>query len=272
MGPREASESQPTSAVGSDNGIETSRTIHPPTRRSVASTARITDNHEGDRLTAPTSLPVLPRRGQPFPFILPHPLGDVSPPQGSCSRTEFMITNTSTPASASLQNANHLQVTGTMGSRRMYPGHSGGLLMPHPTTAPTTGLKRGIGLENMIGPGLFSPHHGLPRPSDNQTLSQHAANRWQTLAIGTRSAPRQQEDASLSGRSLAEDTHSGNWEMPQYYHKCDECNADFASSTCLQRHETTHLQRFRCGCGAAYIDETLLLVSIHSSSRNCAEC
>lgn len=51
--------------------------------------------------------------------------------------------------------------------------------------------------------------------------------------------------------------------MPQDYHKCDECNEGFTTNSWLQQHKTAHLQRFRCGCGAAYIDKTSLLVSFY---------
>lgn len=267
MGPREASEPRPAREVGSDSRIETplpysSRNIHATTFCDVPNTARIPRSHESDQTTAPTSLPALPRRGQPFPFILPRPLGPISPPAGSSSQAEFIITNTSAPAHASMMNANFSQIASTMDARRMNPNQSGGFLMPHPTTAPATGRAGHIGLENMTGPQLFLPHLSLPRPSDNQTLSQNAAYRWQTPATETHSVSGQEEHAYLYGRPSSEGPYARNREMPQNYHKCDECNEGFTTSNWLQQHKTTHLQSFRCGCGAAYVDKTSLLVSL----------
>lgn len=268
MGPREASESRPAREVGSNSRIETplsysSRNIHATTFCNVPNTARIPRSHESDQTTAPTSLPALPRRGQPFPFILPHPLGPISPPAGSSPQAEFIVTNTSAPANASILNANFSQIASPMDARRMEPDQSGGLAMPLPTTAAVTNRSRRIGLGNMTGPQLFQPHLSLPHPSENQTHSQHAAYRWQTLATGTHSVSVQEGNAPLFEPPRAEGTRSEKWEMPQDYHKCDECNEGFTTNSWLQQHKTTHLQRFRCGCGAAYIDKTSLLVSLY---------
>jgi hypothetical protein len=269
MSPHEASESQPTSACGStyNNGNETSRSVNPETSSSVAaSTDRNSGNHESHRTAVPTSLPALPRRERLFPFILPLPLGDVSPPEESYSRTGVTELNKSAPANHYLQNLNHSQVNvGTvMAPRRIKPDHSGGISesMPHPTTAPTTGLKRHVDIGNMNEMRFLAPLHRLPQPCDSQVLlSQHPANTRHTLAIGTGLTPSRQEHAPVSRHPSVEGTHNWTWETTHHYHKCDECNASFASHSWLQQHKTTHL-RFRCRCGAAYDDKILFLVSI----------
>lgn len=278
MGPHEASESQLIGAVASDNGLETSlsrplRSIHPAIFSRVASTARMSDNNRCDNMTEPTSPPSLPRPGQPFPFILPHPLGPVSTPTGNCPRPDFTIRNTPGPANTSMLSATHSQVDSTTGPRMINPDNTDGFLMPHPTAAPIAGNTRGMFAEKTAGPGVSPPQHGLSCPSHDQMFPQQASNRWEKPAVGARSSSGRGNHDSMLGGPSAGGFHDGNWGIPQRFHNFDESNEGLKTSTWEQQYERSRLQRFRCGgCGVAYIDEALLVVSIHPLTNTYAAC
>lgn len=275
MAPHNASESKPIGAVASDNRLETSLSlpssnIHPEAFSRVANTARISDNNRYDKMTEPTSLPSLPRRGQPFPFILPHPLGPVTTPTSSFPTTDFTMMNTSGPENTYMMNATHPQVNSTRRPQMMIPEDTGGFLMPHPAAAPIAEHPRGNFPENAAVHGVSPPNYGLNRPSHNQTFPQYASNRWQAPAVGTRSSSGWEDHDSLFGGPSSGGTHDGNWGVPQQFHNFDESNEGSTTSTWAQRYQTTRLQRFRCGgCGAAYIDEALLVA--HQDNKECEQ-
>lgn len=203
----------------------------------------------------PTSLPSLPSRGQPFPFILPQPLGPLSSPTRSSSQADLT-------ARASAPSTPALPGTSTWGSRGAYLDQSGGFVMPHPTSSSTAGFTRRTSLGNVTGPDSLPSRHGLPPQSESQVFWQPSPNRWHAPATERHFPPRREEHASPSGLEIssAGRTHGENSEAV-HYHKCDECHEAFTTSSWLKRHKTTHFRRFRCGCGAAYIDKMLLLVS-----------
>lgn len=268
MSPHEASESQHNKDVCSDSRDETSQqsrslSIHATTLYDVSNTIRSSENFNSDNMTTSTSLPSLPPRGQPFPFILPQPLGPISSPTRSSAQADIS-TRTPAPAPSSLIGRYGHSDFSTWGCRGVNLDQSRGIAMPRPTPAPTVSPTRSIGLGNMTGPGLLASHDGYPRRFENQHLPQRVANGWHTPATETHFPSRREEHVSVLDRPSAEGTVGDNSEVVQY-HKCDECHEAFTTSSWLQQHKTTHFRRFRCGCGAAYIDKDLLLVSFYPS-------
>lgn len=263
MVPREATQPPATKEVGNDSGNETSQLsrslrFHAISPCSIPNTAQIVENLQGGGATMPTSLPSLPPRGQPFPFILPQPLGPLSSPTRSLDQAD-LATRRSAPGTSALD-------TSTWGCPGVNPLQPGGSIMPYPGSVPTTELTRHLSLENMIGQRPITPHRVFSHEIGNQSLSKPAANRWHAPATGTHFPPRREVYASALEGTSDEGTCIGNSEVVQY-HKCDECHEAFTSSSWLKRHKTTHFQRFRCGCGAAYIDKDLLLVSSYPSQQ-----
>lgn len=211
----------------------------------------------------PTSLPPLPPRGQPFPFILPEPLGPLSPPSSSSVQAN---PRPSTPSNPVLLGTYGLPENKSWGARRANPNQVGGFVMPNPIPASTTGFSNRISRENLTEPRIIPSYHGYPRQFGNQDFAQPAANIWHTPAPETYTPPLREEHDFALERPSAAGTHGDNSEVAQY-HKCDQCHEAFTTSSWLKRHKTTHFRRFRCGCGAAYIDRNLLLVSLSSPSK-----
>lgn len=212
----------------------------------------------------PTPPPPLPSRGQPFPFILPQPLGPLSPPTSGSPQANF--TRSSRPGNSALLDTSGLPDTSTWGARGANSDQAGGFVMPNPIPAATAGLSKRINLGNETEPGKIPYHHAPPPQFGNQKIAQPAAKMWNVQAAETRIPPRL-EHAFVLERPLAGGTYGDISELAQY-HKCDECHEAFTNSSWLKQHKTTHFRRFRCGCGAAYIDKDLLLVSFnHPCSR-----
>ncbi|KAL2291788.1 hypothetical protein FJTKL_11977 [Diaporthe vaccinii] len=271
MGPCQASELQPSHEVDSDGGSETSQhsqplSLHATTLCGSSNTEIIFENHKRDKVTMPSPPPPLPSRGQPFPFILPQPLGPLSPPITGSNQPYF--TSTSAPGNTALFGTCGLPDARTWGARGANPDRAGGFVMPNPAPAATTGLPKCINLENETEPGPFPSHHAPPRQFGSQNLAQPAANMWHTPATETRIPPRGQEHGFVLERPSAGGTYGDNLEVPRY-HKCDECHEAFTTSSWLKRHRTTHFGRFRCGCGATYIDKVLLLE--HQNNKECEQ-
>lgn len=53
-------------------------------------------------------------------------------------------------------------------------------------------------------------------------------------------------------------------------YQCDQCPENFPTNGILKRHKKTHSARkYRCGCGAAYTDKSVLRVSINTTTYQC---
>lgn len=264
MGPCQASELQPTHEVISDGGNETSQhsqplNLHATTLCSSPKTARIFENYKSEKVTMPNPPPPLPSRGQPFPFILPQPLGPLAPPTSGSSQAH--LTRTLALGNPALSGRYGLPETSAWGPRGPNPDQVGGLVMPNPRPAATAGLSECINLESETEPRQTPHHHAPARQFGNQNLAQPAANTWHTPATEARIPSHREEHAFVFERASAGGTYGDNSEVAQY-HKCDECHEAFTTSSWLKRHKTAHFGRFRCGCGAAYTDSVLLLVSL----------
>lgn len=261
MGPRELSKSQPIKEMVSDIHNELSRhsqllSLHENSLCSFRNGARVSENFKSDQVTVPTSLPPLPPRGQPFPFILPQPLGPLSSPTRGLAQADS-ISKTSAPENPVISGTYGLPEITAWGSRGVSPVQPGGFQMPHPIPAATSDLTSYIRLKNMAGSTRSSSHQNSRHQIRNQSFPQPALNTWEAPATGP---PHQEEHGSVLKRPLAGGTYDDNPELVRY-HKCDQCHEAFTTSSWLNRHKTTHFRSFRCGCGAAYIDKVLLLVS-----------
>lgn len=260
MGPREVSESQSTREMDNVTQDELSQHsqslgLHAKSLCSVQSDTPISENLKSGKATMQTSLPSLPSRGQPFPFILPQPLGPLSSPTRSLTQADS-ITRTLKTENPAMLGTYGLPDMSTWGSRGVNAAQSGGFLMPQSTPVAAAGLASLIRVESTTGPRPYSSQQDFSRQMSNQSFSQPAVNRWDTPATG----PPRQEETVLERPSFG-GTYNDNPELV-HYHKCDECHEAFTTSSWLKWHKTTHFRRFRCGCGAAYIDNVLLLVSL----------
>lgn len=270
MEPRAVTEAQPTKEVGSDSHDETSQhsqlaSLHTKILCDASGTVRSSENLQSSKVPASTSLPPLPRRGQPFPFILPQPLGPLSSPTRSASQAD-LSTRISKPAPPPLLGTYDQSDFSIWGSRGGSPHRSCGTAMPRLTTAPTAGPTKYISPGNKTEPDLLFPsHHRYPRPSENQSPSQRPENRWYTPPPETNFPCPREEHVSVPETLLAGGITDGDSSRGAQYHKCDECHEAFTTSSWLKQHKTVHFPRFRCGCGAAYIDKSLLLVSSRPS-------
>lgn len=273
-----ASEPHLTDEAGGECRSEASEPTLPPrpidlqatTRCCVPNTASAPEKVTSGNMTdSRTPLPLRPR-GKPFPFILPQPLGPVSPPRRS-SQTNSTATRTSAPATPVLIDRYGLPNVSIWGSQRADQGNFGVLAMPHPTPAHAAGLARRTSLGNMTGPGLLTTNHAFPQPNESQYFLQHTAKEWRSPTADTNfpfhrgkhaHCPPEKQQASVP---VLDRPSGGSASEAVNYHKCDECHEAFTSSSWLKQHKATHFHRFRCGCGAAYIDKTLLRVSMYSS-------
>lgn len=265
MEPRAATEAQPTREVGSDSHDEPSQhsqlpSLHAKTLCDASGTVRSSETLQSNKFPASTSLPPLPPRGQPFPFILPQPLGPLSSPTRSAAQADSS-TRISKPAPPPLLGTYGQSDFSTWGSRGGSPHRACGTAVPRLTTAPTPGPTKYISPGNKTEPELFPSHHRHPRPFENQSPSQRTENRWYTPPTETNFPCPREEHASVPEKLLAGGIIDGDSSRGVQYHKCDECHEAFTTSSWLKQHKTVHFTRFRCGCGAAYIDKSLLLVS-----------
>lgn len=132
-------ELKPTSEVRCDGGSGTSHSsqilsLDTTTLCITANTLQISESPKSDKVIMPNSLPPLPSRGQPFPFILPEPLGPLSPPSNSSLQAN---SRKSTPGIPALLNTYSLLDNRTWGTRRVNPNQVGRFVMPNPTSTST---------------------------------------------------------------------------------------------------------------------------------------
>lgn len=263
---------QPTHEFGSGNRSKASEpsesfTFHAATRSIVPSRGPISENIKSDDSPAPTSLLSLAPRSQPFPFILPQPLGPLASPPRFSSQAALTATRTSATLVPVPPDTYFLPGTATWGSQGVNQGQYGRCSEPRRPPAPAAGIASHAGFGIMNSSELLPSNNSFPRHSDSQSLCQPATNRWHGNSTETRfpshrheNIPEVQHGAVLerpSAGSASDDTS----ELIRY-HECDECHEAFTSASWLKRHKTTHVREFRCGCGAAYTDKTLLSVSI----------
>lgn len=250
-------------------------------------------NNNNNKPTAPL---MLRHRPQPLPFILPQPLGPLpTPAQNALSmvptvRRDFLPASfPPTEYQRDLERHPRPGPTNSgSGMRQPFPT----FLPPPPPPPPDLTRRQSMGSLSSQSPYLPPPLPAYPRRSTSpafrqsqQQLQQQQQQQQyqQPPVLGSRASvgnlvgwshhapafwpsPPSTSEGSAPGPGIpfpGPPPRPSPRAAEHVRFQCDQCPENFPTNGVLKRHKKTHSARkYRCGCGAAYTDKSVLRVSL----------
>lgn len=229
--------------------------------------------NEKPKSVAPLSLR---HREQPLPFILPQPLGPLPTPAQSAAAIFTAARRNMLPASFPVTEYQRNLESHHQRAVASYIGPTdSGMRQPFSMFPSPPDLTRRQSLGSLSSQTTYLPpplptyplarrstspafHQGHPQTAALQanpgTLSTHTDH--PAFWSSSPSTP----EGSIPGMPLSGPRPSRAAEHVRY--QCDQCPESFPTNGILKRHKKTHSARkYRCGCGAAYTDKSVLRVS-----------
>lgn len=231
------------------------------------------------RTTAPL---MLRHRQQPLPFILPQPLGDLPPqvPHAGLRyppvRQDFHPLSSPFPAPDYQRYAPAMPRAAHTGPMNIDTRH----LIPRFLPPPDLGRRQSLGSLSSHNPYVPPPlpvpprrstsplyYPGQPQPPVPDVLRASTANLASHGPTTFWPSPPSTSEGSISGMSFPGGGPPYPIQAAEHVRfQCDQCPESFPTNGVLKRHKKTHSARkYRCGCGAAYTDKSVLRVSPRSA-------